>query len=106
MQEFQCVETVGYGRPLTLSLEMTPDPNTIASALCAYLVAHVLAPGVTIGPDSDLAALDIDSVTMVELAMHIEEQFGIEVPVQLLSSEHIPTVRAFAQCAITQGRKL
>jgi hypothetical protein len=40
---------------------MTPDTTTIATALCAYLVAHVLAPGVTIGPDSDLAALDIDT---------------------------------------------
>ncbi len=85
---------------------MLPSPETIQQSLIAHLRAHVLAEGVPLAADTDLPSLDVDSVTIVELAMHIEEQFRLEIPVHLLIPEHTSTVRALAECAIRHGKPL
>jgi acyl carrier protein len=82
---------------------MPAERSDIEHALCSYLQTHVLAPGVHITPEQDFALLDIDSVTLVELAMHIEDTFGIEIPVRLLLPQHIQSVSALVTCALEHG---
>lgn len=55
---------------------MAANPDIIQNTLLTYLVEHVLAEGVTITPETDLPSLDADSVTIVELAMHLEVRQG------------------------------
>ena len=85
---------------------MSTDRNAIENALCVFLQTHVLAPGVHITPEQDFALLDIDSVTLVELAMHIEDTFGIEIPVRLLLPQHIQSVSALVTCALEHGNSV
>jgi acyl carrier protein len=92
--------------PLTAIIFMSTDRNAIENALCVFLQTHVLAPGVHITPEQDFALLDIDSVTLVELAMHIEDTFGIEIPVRLLLPQHIQSVSALVTCALEHGNSV
>jgi len=85
---------------------MQPTEDNIRKVLLAHLTGHVLAEGVTVDADTDLPSLDVDSVTIVELAMHVEERFGIEVPVQFLTEGNTRTVADLARCALTHGRPL
>ncbi|MCF8256013.1 MAG: acyl carrier protein [Flavobacteriales bacterium] len=85
---------------------MAANPDIIQNTLLAYLSEHVLAEGVTITPETDLPSLDVDSVTIVEMAMHLEERLGIEIPVNLLTPEHTRTVSAFAAHAVQHGKPL
>ena len=85
---------------------MSPTEDNIRKELIAHLKSHILAEGVAVDADTDLPALDVDSVTIVELSMHIEEQFGLEVPVQFLTAENTRTVANLARCVLTHGRPL
>jgi len=85
---------------------MAANRDIIQNTLLAYLSEHVLAEGVTITPETDLPTLDVDSVTIVELAMHLEERLGIEIPVSRLTPEHTRTVSAIAACAVQYGKPL
>lgn len=85
---------------------MDAKAQAMQQALITYLQSHVLAPGVAITAESDLPELGIDSVTIVELAMHLEERFSIEIPVAQLTPEHTRTVRNLAECAIRFGKPL
>jgi acyl carrier protein len=91
--------------PLTAIIFMSTDRNAIENALCVYLQTHVLASGLTIAPEQDFAAFDIDSVTLVELAMHLEDTFSIEIPIRLLLPEHIHSVRTLVSCALEQTNR-
>lgn len=85
---------------------MSPTEDNICKSLIAHLERHVLAEGVAVAADTDLLSLDVDSVTIVELAMYIEERFGLEVPVQFLTSENTRTVADLARTVIAHGRLL
>lgn len=96
---------------LQIHILLTLPPPTMPSesiqhALIHFLRENVLAEGIPINADTDLHTLGIDSVTIVELAMHIEERFGLEIPVSLLGPENTSTVRALAECAIRHGKSL
>ncbi len=85
---------------------MRPTDQDIRNTLLTYLRTHVLAAGVSIADDSDLPALGIDSVTIVELAMHVEERFSLEIPVAQLTPDHTRTVRTLSACALQFGKPL
>jgi acyl carrier protein len=85
---------------------MSPTEDNICNALVAHLTGHVLAEGVAVDASTDLPSLDVDSVTIVELAMHIEERFVLEVPMQFLTSENTRTVADLARTVIAHGRPL
>lgn len=85
---------------------MPANPDIIQKILLAYLSERVLAEGVIITPETDLPSLDVDSVTIVELAMHLEERLGIEIPMNRLTPEHTRTVSAIAACAVQHGKPL
>ncbi len=85
---------------------MSPTEDNICKSLIAHLERHVLAEGVAVDAGTDLLLLDVDSVTIVELAMHTEEQFGLEVPMQYLTAENTRTVADLARCVLAHGRPL
>jgi len=54
---------------------------------------ELLAPfnkqGVEIGPDTEIApALNIDSVTVMDFIMEVEDEFDIDIPLNVLSETH------------------
>ena len=58
--------------------------DTIA-AICK-LLAPFNGNGTTLSPDTDISAdLNIDSVTVMDFVMEVEDHFDIEVPLNLLA---------------------
>ena len=51
--------------------------NTLAAVL-AIFQDHV--PARTVGPDDDLFALGVDSLTAVRLGLDLERRFGVVIP--------------------------
>lgn len=82
---------------------MSPTEDNIRNSLLKHLKNHILAEGVVVDAHTDLPSLDVDSVTIVELAMHIEEEFGLEAPVRFLTAENTRTVLHIARCVLAHG---
>ncbi|MCF8459130.1 MAG: hypothetical protein K9G46_00260 [Flavobacteriales bacterium] len=47
------------------------------------------------------AELGIDSMTVVELVMYIEEEFGIEIPADQLTGDNLKSLDSLVNCAIS-----
>lgn len=72
----------------------------IISRLTAYLKKRFLASGVEIQATDNFAEIGIDSMTVVELVMYIEEEFGIVIPADQLTGDNLASLETLANCAI------
>lgn len=79
---------------------MAASNSDIISSLTAYLKKRFLASGVEIQPADKFAEIGIDSMTVVELVMYIEEEFGIVIPADQLTGDNLATLESLANCAI------
>jgi acyl carrier protein len=79
---------------------MTSDRDDVFAALCKLLQPFNTA-GVTLTPETDISAdLNIDSVTVMDFVMEVEDHFDIEIPLNVLSE-----TRTLADLAkVVQGR--
>jgi acyl carrier protein len=65
-----------------------------------YLTKRFLASEVVFNPKIAFADFGIDSMTVVELVMYIEEEFGIIIPADQLTGDNLASLEALANCAI------
>lgn len=72
----------------------------IESALSAYLRKRFLAKDAKLESDTAFAELGIDSMTVVELVMFIEEEFGITIPADQLTGDNLRSLQSLTDCAI------
>lgn len=79
---------------------MAVSQQDIINLVTAYLKKRFLAPDVSIAASDKFADLGIDSMTVVELVMFIEEEFGIVIPAEQLTGENLASLEALANCAI------
>ena len=79
---------------------MTTSNSDIISSLTAYLKKRFLASGVEIQPADKFADIGIDSMTVVELVMYIEEEYEIVIPADQLTGDNLATLESLATCAI------
>ena len=64
---------------------MTMDRQEIFEQLCALLEPFNVGK-VTLGRETDISAdLNIDSVTVMDFVMEVEDKFDIDIPLNLLS---------------------
>ncbi len=64
---------------------MTAESNGLYRDICAILAKHTPAP-VALTPTTELSGdLNIDSVAAMDLIMEIEDKFGIDIPMNLVS---------------------
>jgi acyl carrier protein len=82
---------------------MKINAKAIETLLCEHLRQHVVAAGVSVEADTDLESLGVDSVTLIELTMVIEDAFAIEIPVRFIYPEQLRTVSSMAACALKHG---
>lgn len=82
---------------------MSVQREDVINMLRSYLLAKVLAPGTVLEDDTPLAEVGIDSVTVIELSMRIEDRFGIEIPADQLLQENLRSMAALADCAVRQA---
>lgn len=79
---------------------MSVDKAKIAEELSNYLVKNVLAAGIKLKSNEPFSAVEIDSVTVIELVMFIEEKFRIEIPADQLLPENMSSIDSLADCAL------
>jgi acyl carrier protein len=64
---------------------MTDDDPRVFEAICAIL-RRSAPESVTLTPATELTAdLNIDSVAAMDLIMHVEDEFGIDIPINLVA---------------------
>lgn len=71
------------------------DPQALVQRVHRLLTEHlnIDAPS----PDTDIVdSGELDSFTMVELLATVEEQFGVEVPIETLDVDHFRSARSVA----------
>ena len=75
--------------------------DTIEAQVSDYLTKRFLAKGVKLEASMAFAELGIDSMTVVELVMYIEEEFGIEIPADQLTGDNLKSLESLVNCAIS-----
>ena len=84
---------------------MAVSNSDIIASLTAYLQKRFLASGVEIKPSERFEDIGIDSMTVVELVMYIEEEFGIVIPADQLTGDNLATLDSLTACAM-QNQKV
>ncbi|MGB0916821.1 MAG: acyl carrier protein [Flavobacteriales bacterium] len=84
---------------------MAVSNSDIIASLTAYLKKRFLASGVEIQPTDKFADIGIDSMTVVELVMFIEEEFSIVIPADQLTGDNLATLDSLTACAM-QNQKV
>ncbi len=79
---------------------MAASHSDIISGLTAYLKKRFLASGVEIEASDKFVDIGIDSMTVVELVMYIEEEFSIVIPADQLTGDNLATLDSLTACAI------
>lgn len=74
--------------------------DDIAAAVSAYLAKRFLAKDLKLETSTPFADIGIDSMTVVELVMFIEEEFGIVIPADQLTGDNLKSVESLVNCAV------
>jgi len=74
--------------------------DNIEAQISAYLAKRFLAKGVKLEASIPFADFGIDSMTVVELVMFIEEEFGIVIPANQLTGDNLKSLESLVNCAI------
>lgn len=83
---------------------MSVDKVKIQSAVSDYLFERFLAADAKLEPQTAFSELGIDSMTVMELVMFIEEEFGIIIPANQLTSENLKSLESLGNCAIDNAK--
>lgn len=75
--------------------------HEITTQVSAYLTKRFLAKGVKLDTTMPFAEFGIDSMTVVELVMFIEEEFGIVIPADELTGDNLKSVESLVSCAVS-----
>lgn len=78
---------------------MAFNQQQIIDQVAAYLSKRFLAPNVRINKSDSFADVGIDSMTVVELVMFIEEEFDIAIPADQLTADNLKSLETLARCA-------
>ena len=79
---------------------MTVSKEDISNRVSDYLKNRFLAREVDFDPTQRFADFGIDSMTVVELVMFIEEEFGIVIPADQLTGDNLISLEALTSCAV------
>lgn len=78
---------------------MAYSQSDITNAVSTYLKERFLAPNVSISLTDKFYDVGVDSMTVVELVMFIEEKFGIAIPADQLTGVNLESIESLARCA-------
>ena len=79
---------------------MSATPAKIQEEVSAYLFKRFLAKDAKLEPSIPFSELGIDSMTVVELVMFLEERFGIEIPSDQLTGDNLKSLESLIACAV------
>lgn len=76
----------------------------LTTRITAYLAERFLAKGVQYNPVAPFTEYGIDSMTVVELVMFMEEEFGIVIPAEQLTADNLKSVASLVNCAVSNQK--
>lgn len=76
-----------------------PNKEAISAAILQFVKSNVVAPGIELNVETELAALGIDSFSLIEIVLFIERQFGVVLQEDVLIPENLKTISSIAACA-------
>ncbi|MFG2985037.1 acyl carrier protein [Streptomyces sp. NPDC048258] len=53
--------------------------NAVVQYMCEVLSEKFLVPAEEVGPTAEFAAMDLDSLVLVELAVSLTQRYGVQV---------------------------
>ena len=74
------------------------DASANCDRICGFLRASILDEHVEVAPESRLSDLGVDSVSLVEILLFVERQFGVMLPERDLTRENLETPEALSRC--------
>ncbi len=81
------------------------DTTAIATRLLAHIRGELLEIDASFGLDSDLFAAGLDSMSVMQIILFIEEEFAVTLPDSAVTRQNFCTVRRIAD-AVRQTRSL
>lgn len=79
---------------------MAFSQQQITEKVSAYLQHRFLSKNVRFDAEMAFSEFGIDSMTVVELVMFIEEEFGISIPADQLTGENLRSLHSLTNCAL------
>ena len=80
-----------------------PSPETLESELIVLLRERVLETTAPLEADTDLYALGMDSMAIMQLLILVEEEYGVSLPESSLTRDNFTTARQLAHLIRAQG---
>ena len=80
-----------------------PDDITPAAVLNLIVEQQIIETSVPVEPDTDLFALGLDSMAMMQLLLHIEDRFGISVSAGEMTRDRFASANALATFLTTKS---
>lgn len=72
--------------------------DEVCRVLREFLVSQVLGGTAPLLDETPLADVGVDSFALMETVLFIERRYGIVIPVERLTREHVRTVRSLGLC--------
>jgi acyl carrier protein len=72
--------------------------DEVCRDLREFLVSQVLGGTAPLLDETPLADVGVDSFALMETVLFVERRYGIVIPVERLTREHVRTVRSLGLC--------
>lgn len=86
----------------TTRLFMNDDVTKLAERLLARIRTELLETGAGFGIDSDLFEAGLDSMSLMQLTLMIEEEFATTLPDRLITRDTFSTARQIAEVILSE----
>lgn len=83
---------------------MNDEVTPLAERLLARIRTDLLETGPDFGIDSDLFDAGLDSMSIMQLMLLIEQEFGVQLPDRLVTRTTFATARQIAEAIIAERR--
>lgn len=72
--------------------------DVVCGELREFLSVQVLGDGGALQTDTPFADAGVDSFALMEAVLFVERRFGVAVPLERLTREHVRSVRTLGAC--------
>lgn len=81
---------------IALSRPSPPSLDQIESDLIEWLRAEIFDERAALGPETDLLAAGFDSMSLVQLLLHVEKLYNLWIPEGMITEDALKSVRTLA----------
>jgi acyl carrier protein len=76
------------------------DHQAVCGRLCEFLRSNILAEGMEFREETPLIELDVDSLSLIEMLLFVEREFGIRIPDSHLTRANLHSIATITRCVL------